>query len=173
VTAVLLVDDATRRRRAHRLALALVHGSAVRCMPRRSRRRTDVCTAAGLLTAIGARIEVRAPSAPWPRPNHGRLVVADRIGRLDDLALLTVVPDRVAGVHEADGHDGPVCPVAVRYRTEDGGDPTGLLAGDDLRTTIRRALAVRGLVIEVHLLPSRDGALPTVGAAAPAQRSSA
>ena len=163
-----LVDDATRRRRAHRLALVLVQGSVVRCVPRRSRRRADVCTAAALLTALGARIEVRTPEVPWPRSGSGRLVVADRVGGLDELALLTVVPDRVVRTDDVIAHDGPLCPVAVRYRTEDGGDPTGLLAGDDLRTTIRRARALRGLVIEVHLLPPRNGTLRTARSAVPA-----
>ena len=50
----------------------------------------------------------------------------------------------------------PVCPVAIRYRT--GADAatavTGYVAGDSLLRSIRRILAVRDLVVEVHLLPA-------------------
>jgi hypothetical protein len=169
-TTVPLVDEATRRARAQRLALVLVHSGAARIVPRRSRRRTDVCTAAGVLTALGARVEVRPPAVAWPRPGTGRVVVADRTSRLDELALLTVVPDRVVRTQLPTGHDGPVCRVVVRYRTEDGDDPTALLAGDDLGTTIRRALTLRGLVIEVHLLPPLNGAPRPVASAVPAGR---
>jgi hypothetical protein len=49
----------------------------------------------------------------------------------------------------------PSSPVVARYRTEDGEDLSALLAGDDLATAIRRAVAIRGLVIEVHLLPAQ------------------
>ncbi|NYJ05792.1 hypothetical protein [Petropleomorpha daqingensis] len=152
MTAVLLVDEATRRRRSSRLALVLAQHGATRLVPRRSRRRGDVCRAAGLLTALGARVAVRPPSTPWPRPGSGRLVVADRLRPLDELVLRTVVPDRVLPAERAPDLPGPVCPVEVRYRTEDGDDVTRLLGGD-LGTAVRRALTLRGLVIEVRLLP--------------------
>ncbi len=52
----------------------------------------------------------------------------------------------------------PVCPVAVRYRV-DGGSGTAVpayLGGESLRRSLARVLAVRGLVVEVHLLPVLD-----------------
>ena len=172
VTDVLLVDDATRRRRAGRVALVLAHRRATGFLTGRPRRRFDICTAAEVLTALGARIEVHSPAVAWPRPGAGRLVVANRVSRLDDLALVTVVPDLVvspdqprdeAGLGRFDAArfraavegNATVCPVAVRYRTEDGTDLTALLAGEeDLTTAIRRALSVRDLVVEVHLVPA-------------------
>jgi hypothetical protein len=178
VTAALLVDDATRRRRTGRLGLVLLHCAATRFAPGRPRRRAEVCTAAGVLTAIGARVEVHSPRAAWPRPGEGRLVVANRVSRLDDLALVTVLPDLVVRPERPEDDRGigrfaparfsaavkggaTVCPVAVRYRTEDGTDPTALFVGEeDLATAFRRALAVRGLVIQVTLLsalPPGDG----------------
>lgn len=61
----------------------------------RARRRLAVCTAARLLTALGVRVEVHAGAVGWPRAGAGhgpgQLVVANRVGWLDDLALLTVV----------------------------------------------------------------------------------
>ncbi|KGH46907.1 hypothetical protein IN07_09575 [Modestobacter caceresii] len=54
----------------------------------------------------------------------------------------------------------PVCPVVVRYRV-DGGAPTavaGYLADEPLWRSIARVVAVRGLVVEVHLLPALDPA---------------
>src|SRR4051812_28877623 len=128
----------------------------MRLVPRRSRRRAEVCAAAELLTALGARVSVRLPAAPWPRPGSGRVVVADRLGALDELVLRTVVPDRVLRTDDADP-TGAVCPVEVRYRTEDGDDLTDPLGGGDLGTAIRRAVAVRGLVIDVRLLPTAGG----------------
>jgi 1-acyl-sn-glycerol-3-phosphate acyltransferase len=48
-----------------------------------------------LLTALGVRVEVHAGAVGWPRAGAGhgpgQLVVANRVGWLDDLALLTVV----------------------------------------------------------------------------------
>lgn len=50
----------------------------------------------------------------------------------------------------------PVCPVAIRYRT--GADTAtavpGYVAGDSLLRSIRRILAARDLVVEIHLLPA-------------------
>jgi hypothetical protein len=50
-----------------------------------------------------------------------------------------------------------VCPVAIRYRTDPGGDPTavaGYLAGDSPARSLARVVGARGLVVEVHLLPA-------------------
>jgi hypothetical protein len=52
-----------------------------------------------------------------------------------------------------------VCPVAIRYRLEPGGSPTavaGYLADDPIRNSLRRVVAARGLVVELHLLPALD-----------------
>jgi hypothetical protein len=52
-----------------------------------------------------------------------------------------------------------VCPVAIRYRLEPGGDPTavaGYLADDPILRSLRRVVAARGLVVELHLLPALD-----------------
>src|SRR3954471_13427230 len=198
VTDALLVDEATRRRRAGRLALALLQCGATRLVPGRPRHRAQVCTAAGLLTAIGARIEVRSSAVAWPRPGTGRVVVANRVSRLDDLALLTVLPDLVvrpetpldelgigrfspARFRAVDGGGATVCPIVIRYRTADGAAPSALLAGEeDLATTLRRAIGLRGLVIQVTLLsplPTADGdprhaaTLAEYAIAGPAERS--
>jgi hypothetical protein len=79
----------------HRLRLAgvLVPAavrSALPASPRR-RQRALTCTAARVLTALDVRVEVHAPAVAWPRPGVGRLVVANRVSPLDDLALATVV----------------------------------------------------------------------------------
>jgi hypothetical protein len=161
--AISLVDPATRRRRQLRLTGALPRIALARG------RRGWVCAAADVLTAMGVRVEVRAPEVAWPRPGAGRLVVANRVGALDDLALRTAVPDvveqpegpsptgrlgrfRAGPFRDAAASGRPVCPVAIRYRTEEGGDPATLLVGDGLGTAVRRAVAIHGLVIEVHLL---------------------
>lgn len=52
----------------------------------------------------------------------------------------------------------PVCPVAVRYRVH-GGAATAVafsLADESLWRSVARVVAVRGLVVEVHLLPALD-----------------
>src|SRR4051794_25372877 len=59
----------------------------------RRRQRRTVVWSARLLTALGVRVEVRMPVAAWPPPGTGRLVVANRLGWIDELALATVVPD--------------------------------------------------------------------------------
>jgi 1-acyl-sn-glycerol-3-phosphate acyltransferase len=54
----------------------------------------------------------------------------------------------------------PVCPLALRYRTPAG--PTGVagyLGGDSLGRSLRRVIATRGLVVELHqLAPLHPGA---------------
>jgi 1-acyl-sn-glycerol-3-phosphate acyltransferase len=49
----------------------------------------------------------------------------------------------------------PVCPVALRYRTDDGSATAvaGYFGGDSLRRSLGRVAAARGLILEVHLLP--------------------
>jgi hypothetical protein len=140
---------------AARLRLAVVPEYAVR-----RRQRVQVCSAARILTAVGARVDVRQPSSPWPR-TPGRLVVTDAAGgRLADLALLTAVPrttlgwsavaDRVLGGRTSSPKTlagSVLCPVTVRFRDDDG--PL-----DDAPRTLPEVLAVRGLVVEVQLLPA-------------------
>ncbi len=62
----------------------------------RRRQRLQICTAARVLTALGARVRVVLPPVPWPRAG-GLLVTAHDAGRLGDLALLTSVPRSLAG----------------------------------------------------------------------------
>ncbi|MFC0433081.1 1-acyl-sn-glycerol-3-phosphate acyltransferase [Kutzneria buriramensis] len=49
----------------------------------------------------------------------------------------------------------PVRPVALRYRVADGttARPAAFVGPEDLVTSMRRALRLRGLVVEVHVLP--------------------
>ncbi|MCW2583411.1 MAG: hypothetical protein JWQ53_2201, partial [Klenkia sp.] len=62
-------------------------------------RRHGTCTAARLLTAAGVRVQVLPPPVPWP--TGARLLVANRVSWVDDLALRTAVtalPDDDAAV---------------------------------------------------------------------------
>jgi hypothetical protein len=130
----------------------------------RRRQRLQVCTAARVLTALGARIRVVGPSVPWPRAD-GLLVTAHDAGRLGDLAVLTSVPRAIAGWAElADrvvplpgarvpsrSGNGVLCPVTVTCRTADG----------PLRQLPRRldeVAGLRGLVFDVALLDPVAGA---------------
>jgi 1-acyl-sn-glycerol-3-phosphate acyltransferase len=186
--------------------------------------RKIVCSAARILTALGVRVEVTPSTLAWPRADGGRLVVANHISWIDDLALLSVVPGvpiakaqisawpligalarRIGAVfvertsistlpaavtaaedrlrrgqtvlvhpegtttcgaelgrfrrsffQAAVATNAPVCPVAIRYR-HDGGQPTTLaanLGGAPLWRSLRRILAARDLVVELHLLPA-------------------
>jgi 1-acyl-sn-glycerol-3-phosphate acyltransferase len=180
-----------------------------------------VCSTAQVLSALGVRVEVHAPAVAWPRGGAGRLVVSNRVSRLDGLALLTAVPgspvvtaeiagrpvaglllrragavvlDRgrphalpgvVADVAErlrrgeavlvhperttacgarldrfrpalfqaAVDAAAPVCPVAIRYRTG-----AGQVPGNSSLRGLRRIVALRDLVVEVHLLPALEAA---------------
>ena len=78
---------ALRRRRAVALAAALARATAR--PPAGDGRRHAVCPAARLLTAAGVRVVVRPPATPWP--TGGKLVVANRVSWVDDLALRTAV----------------------------------------------------------------------------------
>jgi hypothetical protein len=147
------VDPATRRLRRLRLAGTLA-GHSVRTVlgPRTPtrRQRLRVCSAADVLTALGVRVRVVGPAAPWPR--SGRLVVSDHTGRLGDLALATVVRGTpVLGVDVLDAPPGAVlCPVEIRYRIA-GGDH---LPADRVPRTLIDIAAVQDLVVEVHRLPA-------------------
>ncbi len=76
-----------RRRRALALSGALARATAR--PPAGDGRRHGVCTAARLLTSVGVRVRVLTPAVPWPR--GARLVVANRVSWVDDLALRTAV----------------------------------------------------------------------------------
>ena len=181
---------ATRRRRWLRLAGVLV-GTAAGCLRgpltgARGRRRVLVCGAARTLTALGVRVEVRAPRVAWPRTGPGHLVVvADRMGWLDGLALLTAVPGLPVTTPELAGWPlvgglvrrsgvvvlhpagratlpwaagdpaAPICPVELRRRTE------GIDGAADGALSWRGLAAVvgaRSVVVEVHLMPPLDRA---------------
>jgi hypothetical protein len=139
------VSLATRRRRRLRLARTLVgHSVRSRLLPAGERRRLrlQVCGAADTLTALGVRVRVFQPEIPWPRT--GRYVISDHVGRLGDLAVSTAFRGTT--------DDGDiVCPVTVRYRVE--GRPGHLPAHEVPQRTAAIA-AMRGLVVEVHCLPS-------------------
>ena len=124
----------------------------------RRRQRLQICTAARVLTALGARVRVVLPPVPWPRAG-GLLVTGHDAGRLGDLALLTSVPRSLAGWGELADRVVPVpgrrtpppaggtviCPVTVTCRTADG--PLSRLP-----RRLDEVAALRGLVFDVWLL---------------------
>jgi len=115
----------------------------------RRRQRLHVCGAANTLTALGVRVRVLGPSIPWPRTRC--VVAAGPLGRLGGLAVATALrgePVRTAAEVPA---DVPVCPVAVRYRLD---GEEGYLPEEDVPTSVAGIAALRGLVVEVHLLPA-------------------
>lgn len=123
--------------------------------------RLQVCGAANLLTALGVRVDVVQPAAPWPRDRRHRLQVTNTAGLLGDLALLVGVPrtaegwadvaDRVLPLRTSSRTrpqlvaDAVVCPVSVGYRMTDG----PLLVPP---RTLNDVVAIHGLVVEVRLL---------------------
>lgn len=143
------------------LAGATVEGLVLRGGARR-RQRLQLCTAARVLTALGALVRVVPPPVPWPRAG-GLLVSGHDAGRLGDLAVLTSVPRAVAGWAEladralpfpgagvptpgAGRPPAPVlCPVTVACRTADG--PL-----QRLPRRVEEVAALRGLEFEVRLL---------------------
>lgn len=163
------VDLTTRRRRRLRLAAALaslrLHTALVPETSIRRRQRIQVCAAARILTALGVRVRVVGPRTAWPRHRPCRLVVADDAGWLATMALITTVPRTAEGWEEACGRalpgvarrlvpdrgvaDAVACPVAFRYRTDE-----GLL--DRPPRTLSEIVSTRGLVVEVHVLPALD-----------------
>jgi hypothetical protein len=139
------VDRGTQRRR--RLLLARTRaGASLRTAlapPSPGRRsRLELNSAARTLTALGVRVRVTPPPAPWPRA--GRRVVADQSGWLADLAVVTAV---------LAGSSAPapevLCPVEVRFRTD-----AGPLAPADVPRTVADVVATHGLVVEVRCLPA-------------------
>lgn len=94
-----------RRRRAVALAAALARASAR--PPAGDGRRHAVCTAARLLTAAGVRVAVLPPAVPWP--TGPKLVVANQVSWVDDLALRTAV----AAVPTDDGAVWPGLPTVA------------------------------------------------------------
>jgi len=142
------VPLAAQRRRRMRLARTLVgHSVRSRLLPAGERRRVRlrVCGAADTLTALGVRVQVFPASTPWPRT--GRYVISDHVGRLGDLAVATAF-------RGATDDGDVVCPVAVRYRVDG-----RLLSAHEVPQLTAAIVAVRGLVVEVHCLPTlRDRA---------------
>ena len=139
------VSTATRRRRRLRLARTVVgHCVRSRLLPSGARRRErlQVCGAADILTALGVRVHVIPPTIPWPRT--GRFLISDHVGRLGDLAVSTAFRGRT-DVGEV------ICPVAVRYRVH--GRP-GHLPPHEVPRRTAAIVAMQGLVVEVHCLPS-------------------
>jgi 1-acyl-sn-glycerol-3-phosphate acyltransferase len=192
--AVAPVDAALRCRRWLRLAGTLA-GTAARSARApvtgaRGRRRLVVCGAARMLTALGVRVRVHATPVAWPRGGPGHLVVvADRVGWLEGLALLTAVPGLPVTTPEVAGWplagrllrrsgivvldpagratlpaaagdpDAPICPVDVRC---------GLAAAAGPLTWrgLAAVVAAPDVVLTVRLLP----ALGRPGAGRPAAR---
>ncbi|SFF50270.1 hypothetical protein [Blastococcus tunisiensis] len=124
------------------------------------RQALQVCGAANLLTALGVRVDVVQPAVPWPRHRRHWLLVDNSAGLLGDLALLVGAPrtaegwaetaDRVLPVRSRARRPAPageavVCPVTVRYRTDDG----PVLAPP---RSLYEVMGFRGLVVEVRLL---------------------
>lgn len=124
----------------------------------RRRQRLQRRTAARVLTALGARVDVVPPAVPWPRAG-GLLVAGHDAGRLGDLALLTVLPPDLGGWSglaeralplpgAASGPPGTgttLCPVAVTCRTASG--PLDRVPG-----RVEEVAGLSGLVVEVRLL---------------------
>jgi hypothetical protein len=108
----------------------------------RRRLRLQVCGAADTLTALGVRVRVFQPEVPWPRT--GRYVISDHVGRLGDLAVSTAF-------RGATDDGDVVCPVTVRYRVD--GRP-GYLPAHEVPSRTAAIVAMHGLVVEVHCLPS-------------------
>ena len=180
------VDAATRCLRRLRLA-GSVAGTVARSVRgplsgARSRRRLAVCGAARALTALGVQVRVRAAPVAWPRTGPGHVVVvADRVGWLAGLALLTAVPGllvttpeiarwpvlgslvRRSGVVVLDAAGratlaaaagdpaAPICPIEVRC--------TPVAAADRLSwRSLAAVVAAREVVVCVDLLPALDRA---------------
>jgi hypothetical protein len=149
-------DRGLQRRRRLRVARTRVGLSVqTRLLPtggERRRQRLQVCGAANTLTALGVRVRVVGPATPWPRT--GRVVVCAPLDRLGTLALATALrgEDVCAAVEAPAGRT--VCSVVVRYRLE---GTEGYLPPDRVPRSTAEITALRGLVVEVHLLPAVNG----------------
>lgn len=145
-------DRGLQRRRRLRLARTRLGLSVqTRLFPTgtaRRRTRLHVCGAANTLTALGVRVCVAGPTTPWP---SNRYVITNApLSRLGELAVVTVLRDeRVHAATEVPA-GATVCPLAVRYRLE---GEEGYLAADVIPTSLMTIAALRGLVVEVRLLP--------------------
>ncbi|WP_448615071.1 hypothetical protein [Modestobacter sp. URMC 112] len=181
------VAAGVRQRRLLRLAGALTRAAAgllrAPLTGTRGRRRLLVCGAARVLSALDVRVEVRPSPAAWPRTGPGHLVVvADRVGWLDGLALLTSVPGlpvatpevagwplvgrlaRAAGVAVLDPGGrvtlpwatadpaAPICPVEVHARVS--APAAGRLSWRGLADVV----AAPGVVVAVRLRSPLDRA---------------
>ncbi|RBY84462.1 hypothetical protein [Blastococcus sp. TF02A-30] len=150
------------------VAVAAVRGLLLPRSAVRTRRRLQVCTAARVLSALGARVRVVQPAVPWPRTG-GRLLTAHDAGWLGDLAVLTAVPRstggwaavadrslpfRGGGARDDDGD--LLCSVTVTCRTADG--PLARLP-----RRLGSIAALRDLVVEVWLLAPVRSVEPRTG----------
>jgi hypothetical protein len=144
-------DRGLQRRRRLRLARTRLGLSVqTRLLPTVSasrRTRLHVCGAANTLTALGVRVDVRRPAIPWPRTRV--VLAAGPIGWLGGLAVATVLRGEPLRPATDVPDDATVCPLLVRYRLD--GQP-GYLAEDDVPRSPAEIAALRGLVVEVHLL---------------------
>jgi hypothetical protein len=164
------VDPATQQRRRLQLAAALaglhVRSALVPPQATRRRQRLQVCGAARVLTALGVRVQVVPPAVPWPRTGGRLLLDHDAPGWLGDLALVTAVPRTTVGWADVCRRvlpgapvepagttpDSAICPVTLGYRTDAG--PLGRAPRG-----VAEIVALRGLVVEVRLLPAVDASL--------------
>ena len=152
-----------RLRLAGALAAVGIRSAVLPRTDGRRRGRAQVCGAARILTALGVRVVVVAPATAWPRTG-GRLVVQGSPGRIGRLAVLTAVPRTLPGWTDlaeetllgrpggpAAADTDVLLPVAVRLRRADAHEwlPDGAVPRD-----LSQALAARGLVAEVRLLPA-------------------
>ena len=144
-------DRGLQRRRRLRLARTQLGLSVqTRLLPTVSatrRTRLHVCGAANTLTALGVRVDVRRPAVPWPRARC--VVVTGSLGPLGALAVATVLRGEPIRPLADVPADATVCSLLVCYRIE--GQP-GYLSDDDVPRSPAEIAAVRGLVVEVHLL---------------------
>ena len=127
------VDPATRRRRLCRLAgAALLAAGRITLWSAagvRTQRRVALCSASGLLVALGVRVEVVNPAVPWPRTGTGHLVASDATSWLDHLALviaLRATPVAQVRVARLPGVGGLARRLGVLF--VDGGDPVAVAA---------------------------------------------
>jgi hypothetical protein len=147
-----------------RVALAWTLGGVVLGSARpptgdRGRHRRTVCGAARVLTALGVRVEVRAPATAWPRSDPGSLVVVTgpdgESSWLGDLAVRTAVRGtpvvlgerasrRAPRVVQQLLHERPVTPAAAARLLAAG---TSLLVRGPLDPALAQAAADAGAAV--------------------------